>query len=1762
MINDIGAWGVFTALRTELKHYLSTQYFGKSTVLRKGVETELDRKGVLYKEPYIESTPAYLTAENGIEKAALPDWMKNFLLALADAGLGVFRSPYVHQVKALEAAAAGRDVLVATGTGSGKTECFMWPLIAKLAREAHDDPQAWRGRAVRAVIMYPMNALVSDQQSRLRRLIGDPDGRFEEIFRRTCGAAARRPQFGMYTGRTPYPGWKPEPKSDDDLAETLSRFLDPGVEPESEENTKEVEQVKEARRRFSAEYTEALRRQGRVPAKKNLECFVEALRAHAHKTAPDDAELVTRFEMMAKTPDILITNYSMLEYMMIRPRERSFWTNTRAWLEANPKERLLFIIDEAHMYRGASGGEIALLIRRVLDLLGVERSRVQFIITTASMPANDRAAVDAFAAALTALAPDASDGFLKLYGERTTLPCEGLKPLPEAVFREINLRRFDEAEAERLGEINHFAKLVGDEGCFPTLDAARRWLGKVVLKYEEFHNLIEHCRGRAVSMRELSGRLFSGRNEKEGLHAVSVLLALAPLALTDKGVLFPARMHMLFRGLRGVYACLNPECPGGTKAEGLALGRVFTNTMQSHCPDCGGAVYELESHRNCGALFVRGYVARTDEETYLWPERSTLAGGDLTRVSLHLPPDGFELTPTIKSSRCWLHVKSGRLAFDDAHAAEAGWRMVLLADESKKRDEVSALHCEERTFPSCPKCCRDLSGLGVRTFETRGSLAFFNLVNQQFELQPPVPGKDGRPDVLPNEGRKVLVFSDSRQRAARLARDVSQTADARASRLLAARVLQAYREHPKWTSLEAFYYAFAIEAKRDDVALFTGEDHESLMKVGAKQLRRMTDKGKDYVPRSTGVGSPASYQEQFLQLFCAPFNSLFDAAVCWFEPVFADDSYQDLTEEYEGLPFADERAFVEFFAVWTMLLCGDGAVLGQTEDWIRRRVRPYARDANTIDPADPFPEVFRETLGWTPRQEAQVRMLLDDLVLGAITGSSRKALRLSCLRPVFEPEHVWSICRHCTGITPFDLNGRCPHCGHAGLERMTGDDLDALKFWRQPLLDTLQPGSKIRNLNIEEHSAQLSHTDKRSDLWSTTEKYELRFQDLVGKGEQPVDVLSCTTTMEVGIDIGSLVAVSMRNMPPSRENYQQRAGRAGRRGSSLSTILTYCGEEPHDAYYFRNPQNMFSGEPRSPWLDVRNTKLVRRHLALQLLRLYGETFEKKKGKEPPSLYSIPALEFVSNGQKLHAFLARTPVPHCIEAEGNPELTDERVKAYLEAALGRLCEEADNHKDRFESLSALDVLFEAGIIPTYSFPQDVVSTYVFHQGDAKKGVAYEPQRSLDQAISDYAPGRAVVVDKHLFKMGGIFRPPAKDGKWDAPAAAYFGDGHYLRKMSGCPRCGWFGEAQSEGALCPFCGSAGLEGRNDMLRPWGFAPKDGWTADVADEEEVYSRAEMPLYSTVPMKDEEMTAPWPEGHLRAAFRTNQRIFMVNRGPGDSGFAVCRACGAAAPWTKTNPLDSIGRPYRRAGLEACQHKSVALVDLGFDFVTDMLVFEIALDAKRINVAFQGNPWLHRAPQTLAEALRLAAADLLDIDSAELVAGYRRRGVNDCVIDVFLYDSLSSGAGYAVSLQNRIPKLFEKTRAILKDCTCDTACYNCIKHYRNQHVSDRLDRTSGLELLDWAVEGRVAAEIPPAKQRELLRGIEPFLDPGIVLRDPQGSGLTTAECEGMTVEVKVIPAMAAVPHKRRGQAVISTGELRFAKEEAVLKIAEALGRR
>lgn len=369
--------------------------------------------------------------------------------------------------------------------------------------------------------------------------------------------------------------------------------------------------------------------------------------------------------------------------------------------------------------------------------------------------------------------------------------------------------------------------------------------------------------------------------------------------------------------------------------------------------------------------------------------------------------------------------------------------------------------------------------------------------------------------------------------------------------------------------------------------------------------------------------------------------------------------------------------------------------------------------------------------------------------------SRNKFVDLRKIQAKIDPKHTWYRCDTCSDISPYKLCNKCPNCGSDKIRELNDTDRNALKFWSEPIRKVLEnENERLFSIDTEEHTAQVSYKDQRDKLWAKTEEYELRFQDIVGENESPVDILSSTTTMEVGIDIGSLVCVGLRNIPPTRENYQQRAGRAGRRGASLSTIITYCEDGPHDTLYFKNPEPMFTGEPRTPWIDTDSQKLVERHVAMLAIQEFLQ-------ENDSSLDEMNTADFINEYYDefcdyLKLYTQRISCNNLpVSVVANAEKYDfSDIYSNIKEKLYKLKDKFERHPELYDldengkgGKSVLDSMYDEGVIPSYSFPKNVVSTYILNEKYKQK---YHIERSLDVAISEYAPGRGLVVDKKSTK----------------------------------------------------------------------------------------------------------------------------------------------------------------------------------------------------------------------------------------------------------------------------------------------------------------------------------------------------------------------------------------------------------------------------
>ena len=406
-------------LHGALRDYIEATYHISARSLIDRRKALLGVPGVIHQVPYLESTPRYETGEcfselTGLAPAALQAF-NAVSQAQGDLPKLIHDPPYKHQSESIKGSLVNRrNLIITTGTGSGKTESFLLPILGKLAREASTQPDTFAGQpGMRALALYPMNALVNDQLGRLRGLFGDP--RLVSLFKTWAG---RPPRFARYTSRTPYAGVR-TPKKDSAKFRAFDEFYG---DIERLAGDVHAEGHPEAHR-----LRETLKEHGKWPAKPDLHAWLgeKGSRWRDAKTGefvrgvtlPDDSELLTRHEVQCAPPDLLVTNYSMLEYMMMRPIERPIFDMTRAFLEDNPDEDFLIVLDEAHLYRGAAGAEVSLLLRRLRDRLDVPADRFRVICATASF--SDRAYAPKFGAQLSGLP---AETFLAISGSLDLRP--------------------------------------------------------------------------------------------------------------------------------------------------------------------------------------------------------------------------------------------------------------------------------------------------------------------------------------------------------------------------------------------------------------------------------------------------------------------------------------------------------------------------------------------------------------------------------------------------------------------------------------------------------------------------------------------------------------------------------------------------------------------------------------------------------------------------------------------------------------------------------------------------------------------------------------------------------------------------------------------------------------------------------------------------------------------------------------------------------------------------------------------------------------------------------------------------------------------------------------------------------------------------------------------------------------------------------------------------------------------------------------------
>jgi len=490
---------------------------------------------------------------------------------------------YKHQEDAIRAVVEQTDnIVVATGTGSGKTECFLIPMIDHLLKHPE--------RGVQALILYPMNALVNDQVKRLRQLLCR-QGNNQELIR-----------FGFYTSRTE-------------------------TDPEN------------AREALRAELTASDRQE-------LLQLFTEEQQQGRNFSRPEDlvnaaVELVMRVQAISRQeiwdnpPQILVTNYSMLEHMLIRPRERES-------IFATAHHFKLLVVDEAHSYSGSTGTEVSMLIKRFKSAVGMEEAgQMQGIATSATLGDRNDPNVDN---QVTGFAGDLfSEPFHRvIWGDRVSIDERLGSPyaLPEGLAESDIYEYFHDLELPSLNaSIEQWQEQLSYLVPHPILESAaseaqddvHHFLWLALYQHPTIHRLID-CLSKApqpwhqlarllqlwVIPTALDGTIPPEEDEKLET-ALSHLVQLGTLARRspDELPLLPVRLHLLFRSIEGLYACINPQCPKALHHTDfpdrpLRYGKLYLSS-KTDCDCCDAPVIELSSCRKCGQAYGLTYLGNGNE---------------------------------------------------------------------------------------------------------------------------------------------------------------------------------------------------------------------------------------------------------------------------------------------------------------------------------------------------------------------------------------------------------------------------------------------------------------------------------------------------------------------------------------------------------------------------------------------------------------------------------------------------------------------------------------------------------------------------------------------------------------------------------------------------------------------------------------------------------------------------------------------------------------------------------------------------------------------------------------------------------------------------------------------------------------------------------------------------------------------------------------------------------------------------------------------
>lgn len=1605
------------AIAQSYRSYLATVFPLQDRRLQMQLKSELNRTEYLVKGPILEATPPFASGASLarlVEEGVLP----RDLLKVPPDLLPPERPLYVHQEEAIrKAVGQRRNLIIATGTGSGKTECFLIPILSHLLRQRQ---KGALGPGVRALLLYPLNALANDQLERLRRLLRA----FPDV------------TFGRYTGETLY------------------------------------------------KRSEALSQYRRVTGGED----------------PLPNECLSREEMHESPPHILLTNYAMLEYLLIRPEDHVFFDGPHA------QEWRFLVLDEVHTYSGAKGTEVAMLVRRLKDrVVGGQAGRIQCIGTSATLGTReDLRAIADFAQNLFGEEfvweedhPERQD---VIHATRQPMQIGGAATIqlpPQVWITWRDVVQSGRPATEGLQKMREVAERHGIPAAFlhEAVQAARGNYGifvrSVLAQERSVHQLVLILQEGPEYFDRLAEKIFGVQPEARQALAALVDLVVRARRSPEDQPLVPVRYHLFVRAMEGAFAAFWPE-------PRLLLDR-HESLVQN---GVRGQVFEIAACRQCGVTYVVGETRGMDGDRRILAQPGSESAENPDRLEYYLvlgpsgevPPDEDDLSADPDSTG-FTELEAFILCASCGGLERPGEQTPGCSCPPEARMPVRRVPAWKGDVHACPACGRRSSSGLVRRLLVGHDAAASVVATALYQHLPPerlekstVEAPSMEDAWIPQGGtvsadlgdgpmsegpRRLLVFSDSRQDAAFFAPYLQRTYNRMLHRNMIWRTVQRHRERVIRQAWRVDDLVLPLQRTAEESGLLEGL---SAAKREAEMWRWILDEmlAQDRRQSLEGLGllgfviaRPDRWQapppllawglneDEVWTLYQVLLDSFrMRGAICFPEGV----SLQD-----EGVaPRPREFFFTDGMTgqgVLSWSPTGRGRMNGRL-DYVMRVIRlGLGRELSEGEHLEALRGIWR-SLQLEHSGSPWATMFTARRLPGGGFGYQMQpsAWQVVC----GSGAAAWYRCSKCQNLTLLNLRGVCPTYRCDGTLQPFDPDAEFAPNHYRRLYQTMRPAPLI----VEEHTAQLTG--------QAASELQRRFV----QGE--VNVLSCSTTFEMGVDVGQLEAVFLRNVPPSAANYVQRAGRAGRRTEAAAFAVTYAQRRPHDLAHFHDPKMLVSGRIRAPHIEVRNEKIIRRHMYAVALAAFFRY-------APDTFGTVGTFFFERQGpEALHGFLAGRPVQvlealrRIVPAElqgqlriddwawvddllnqdrGALTLAAEAVRqdvAELEEIYQKLVAERRPSDHILKVLNTIrdrdliSFLSSYNVIPKYGFPVDVVELDV--KGRSPEADRLELTRDLRIALSEYAPGSQVVAAGRVWTSRYLRTRVNK--AWDRYRYAV------------CKHCNHYQRVRAEvgrlPAECQACGQPlpGTAIRQFVTPLFGFVAERGRPALPGEERPRRTYTSRVFFSGETGRQlNRIHLTLGEFTVEVVPSLAGKMAVINR----SGFRICPSCGFGVAHGEPVP-----RSHDRPWGGQCTG-TLHQYDLGHEFTTDIL--EI-----RLRGPLPGDTgfWY-----SLLYALLEGASTALGIERDDLDGCLYPNAGDPARPALILFDDVPGGAAHCTRIGSRAETLLDVMQEAyrrLRNCTCggpeaNASCYGCLRHYRNQFCHEQLNRGRAIVVLQQLLE-------------------------------------------------------------------------------------------